>query len=156
MDIKIGLDKKGREEISEVLNRYLANLNVLYTKLHNYHWNIEGKGFFQIHEELEEIYDETAEEIDEVAERVLTLGFRPAASMKEYIELAELKEEESKGISGKDVAKSLLNDFSIIIEELREGIKIAGKYEDEVSIDLMVGALENLEKTSWMFRAYSS
>lgn len=156
MDIKIGLDKKGREEISEVLNRYLANLNVLYTKLHNYHWNIEGKGFFQIHEELEEIYDETAEEIDEVAERVLTLGFRPAASMKKYIELAELKEEESKGISGKDVAKSLLNDFSIIIEELREGIKIAGKYEDEVSIDLMVGALENLEKTSWMFRAYSS
>lgn len=156
MDIKIGLDKKGREEISKVLNKYLANLNVLYTKLHNYHWNVEGNEFFQIHEEMEGLYDETAEEIDEVAERILTLGFRPAASMKEYLEIAELEEVESKGIRGKDIVKNLLNDFSILIDELRKGIKIAEEYEDEVSIDLMVGSLESLEKTSWMFRAYLS
>lgn len=154
MDINIGIEKKGREEISEFLNKYLANLNVLYTKLHNYHWNVEGEGFFVLHEVLEEIYSEMADEIDEVAERVLTLGIRPAASMKEYLELAELKEEESVGIQSKDIVKNVLDDFSILINQLREGIEIAGKYDDEVSIDLMVGSLSNLEKRSWMLRAY--
>lgn len=154
MDINIGIEKKGREEISEALNKYLADLNVLYTKLHNYHWNIEGEGFFTLHEVLEEIYSEMADEIDEVAERVLTLGIRPAASMKEYLELAELKEEESVGIQSRDVVKNVLDDFSILIGKLREGIEIADKYNDEASIDLMVGSLSNLEKRSWMLRAY--
>lgn len=97
-----------------------------------------------------------ADEIDEVAERVLVLGIRPAASMKEYLELAVLEEERSVGIQSKDIVKNLLEDFSVLIGELREGIEIAGKYDDESSIDLMVESLENLEKTSWMLRAYLS
>ncbi|NLM04439.1 MAG: DNA starvation/stationary phase protection protein [Clostridiales bacterium] len=154
MEINIGLEKEGREEVAKVLNKYLANLHVLYTKLHNYHWNVEGKNFFQIHSKLEEIYDGTAGEIDEVAERILTIGVRPAASMKEYLELATLEEAESVGIQGKAIIETLLADFTALIKDLREGIEIAGKHGDEVSVDLMIGSLENYEKTSWMFRAF--
>ena len=154
MEINIGLEKEGREEVAKVLNKYLANLHVLYTKLHNYHWNVEGKNFFQIHGKLEEIYDGTAVEIDEVAERILTIGVRPAASMKEYLELATLEEAESVGIQGKSIIEVLLADFTALIKDLREGIEIAGKHGDEVSVDLMIGALENYEKTSWMLRAF--
>ena len=153
MEINIGLEKQGREEVAEVLNKYLANLHVLYTKLHNFHWNIEGKNFFQIHAKLEELYDATAEEIDEVAERVLTLGLRPLASMKDYLEVATIKEVESVGIQSEAVLRSVLEDFSTLIKDLREGIEIAGKHGDEVSTDMMIVALENYEKTSWMLRA---
>lgn len=156
MEINIGLEKQGREEVAKVLNKYLANLHVLYTKLHNYHWNVEGKGFFQIHAKLEEIYDGTAEEIDEIAERILTLGLRPAASMKDYLELATLTEVESVGIKGETIIKALLEDFATLIKDLREGVEIAGKHGDEVSVDMMIGALANYEKTSWMLRAYLS
>ncbi|SCY62252.1 Dps family protein [Alkaliphilus peptidifermentans] len=156
MEARIGLELKGREQVSEVFNQYLANLHVLYTKLHNYHWNVEGKNFFQLHSKLEELYDHTAEEIDEVAERILMLGFRPAATMKEYLELATLKEAESKSIKGDEIVESLLEDFSTLIIDLRKGIKLAEENDDQVSIDLMVGTLANLEKTSWMLRAYLS
>ncbi|GAB6085886.1 Dps family protein [Alkaliphilus crotonatoxidans] len=156
MNVQIGLEAKGREEVSKVLNQYLANLHVLYTKLHNYHWNVEGKSFFQLHSKLEELYDHTAEELDAVAERILTLGFRPAATMKDYLELATLKEAQSEAIAGEAVISALKEDFQQLIGELRGALNVADEHNDQVSVDLFVGALENLEKTLWMFRAYLS
>lgn len=156
MSINIGLEETGREAVSKKLNVYLANLHVLYTKLHNYHWNVEGKSFFQLHSKLEELYDHTAEELDEVAERILTLGFRPAASLKEYLELATLKEVPSVAIHGEALIRSLQADFEVLIKELREALEVADEANDQVSVDLFVGSLENLEKTLWMLRAYLS
>ncbi len=156
MNVQIGLDVKGSEEVSKVLNQYLANLHVLYTKLHNYHWNVEGKGFFQLHAKLEELYNNTAEELDAVAERILTLGFRPAASMKEYLDLATLKEVKSEPITGEAIVKDLQKDFETLIAELRTALKIADQNDDQVTVDLFVGSIGNLEKTLWMFRAYLS
>ena len=42
---------------AEKLNVYLVNLNVLYRKVQNYHWNVGGKGFVTIHAKLEDFYD---------------------------------------------------------------------------------------------------
>ncbi|QUH19383.1 Dps family protein [Alkaliphilus sp. B6464] len=156
MNVQIGLDVKGSEEVSKVLNQYLANLHVLYTKLHNYHWNVEGKSFFQLHAKLEELYNNTAEELDAVAERILTLGFRPAASLKEYLELATLKEVKSEPMTGEAIVKDLQKDFETLIAELRTALKIADQNDDQVTVDLFVGSIGNLEKTLWMFRAYLS
>ena len=49
------------ENIIKELNQFLADLNVFYRKLQNYHWNIEGRDFFVIHGKLEEYYDEINE-----------------------------------------------------------------------------------------------
>ena len=40
-------------ELESKLNELLADLNVFYRKLQNYHWNVEGKDFFQVHAKLE-------------------------------------------------------------------------------------------------------
>jgi starvation-inducible DNA-binding protein len=44
----IGLEKEGLEGVVRELNKYLGNLNVIYTKLHNLHWNIKGAAFFEL------------------------------------------------------------------------------------------------------------
>lgn len=46
------------KNIINELNEFLADLNVFYRKLQNYHWNIAGKNFFVIHQKLEEYYDD--------------------------------------------------------------------------------------------------
>ena len=48
----------------EDLNKLLADLNVFYRKLQNYHWNIKGMDFFIMHEKLEEYYNEINNQID--------------------------------------------------------------------------------------------
>lgn len=45
------------EKVLNSLNSLLADLNVFFRKLQNYHWNVEGKDFFIVHEKLEEYYD---------------------------------------------------------------------------------------------------
>ena len=44
--------------LEQNLNELLADLNVFYRKLQNYHWNAQGKDFFRTHEKLEELYNE--------------------------------------------------------------------------------------------------
>ena len=68
---RIGLTPEATKKVAEHLDQHLADLHVLYAKLHNYHWFVEGSGFFTMHAKLEELYDGVAEEIDAVAERIL-------------------------------------------------------------------------------------
>ena len=32
--------------LEQCLNEFLADLNVFYRKLQNYHWNVQGRDFF--------------------------------------------------------------------------------------------------------------
>ena len=75
----------------EKLNLYLANLNVLYRKVQNYHWNIVGTAFFSVHAKLEEYYDALNEQIDDVAERILSIGGRPLGTLKDYLAVSTIK-----------------------------------------------------------------
>ena len=65
------------ENLVKDLNCLLSDLNVFYRKLQNYHWNIKGKDFFNVHVKLEEYYNEINEQIDELAEQILMLGNEP-------------------------------------------------------------------------------
>ena len=65
------------KSVEQVLNRQVANLNVLYVKIHNYHWYVKGPNFFTLHVKFEEFYNEVTVQMDEIAERILTLKGSP-------------------------------------------------------------------------------
>ncbi len=69
----------------DLLQEYLANLNVLNAKLHNIHWNVVGKQFMEVHNFTEEIYDAVFEDIDEVAELLKMKDETPLSTMAEYL-----------------------------------------------------------------------
>ncbi|MDO7977552.1 Dps family protein [Oceanotoga teriensis] len=144
---------KNVKEIVEELNNYLADLNIFYGKLHNLHWNVEGKEFFTVHENVEKIYDKVNEEIDEIAERILTLGQRPKVKYSEYLEISNIKEIESKGYNGKEVIDVIISDFEYIINKIRNIIEKASENNDEVTADILTGSLAYYEKTAWMLNA---
>ena len=58
------------------LNTLLAEYHVYYQKLRNFHWNILGRNFFDLHEKFEELYEDARTKIDEIAERILTLRYQ--------------------------------------------------------------------------------
>lgn len=154
MTNNIGLPKDGTKKVAEGMNTYLADLHVLYTKLHNYHWNVEGREFFTLHAKLEELYNAVAEEIDAVAERILMIGHRPLATMADYLKNATLNETASEPVTGQRIVEDLLADFREIMAGLRQGIVDAQQVGDEVSADMMIGSLANYEKNVWMLTAY--
>lgn len=40
-------------QLIDKLNQNVADLHLIYVKLHNYHWNVKGLQFFQIHNATE-------------------------------------------------------------------------------------------------------
>ena len=45
------------------LNQHLADYQIFYQSLRGFHWNIKGNGFFVLHDEFEDIYDDVANKI---------------------------------------------------------------------------------------------
>ncbi len=150
----VGLGATAADAIADRLNRYLAELHVYYTKLHNFHWNVEGTDFFTLHEVLQEEYEAIAEEIDEVAERVLKIGRRPLTTMRDYIELSRLEEAETRGYASDEVAQAVAHDLELLIDGLRETIRVCQEHGDEGTADDAIASLKAREKRLWMFEAY--
>ena len=137
------------------LSQLLADLQVLYTNLRGFHWNIKGHGFFVLHSKFEELYNDTATKVDEVAERILTLGGVPANNYSEYLKVAQVKE--VSGVScGSEALENLMDTYKLIIAEERKALAAASEAGDEVTVSLMSDYLKGQEKMIWMLVAYNS
>ncbi|QAA30538.1 Dps family protein [Clostridium manihotivorum] len=152
----IGLEKEGLESVVRELNKYLGNLNIIYTKLHNLHWNIKGAAFFELHTKFEEYYDTVNTDLDAVAERILTLGYTPAASLKEYLSLSTIAERESKDATPEESVEVIRKDFSYLLESSRNILKLAEAANDQGTVDLMAGFIAKYEKDLWMLNAFTT
>lgn len=138
----------------EKLNLYLTNLNVLYRKVQNYHWNVTGNGFFAIHEKLEEYYDGINGQIDDVAERILSIGGRPLGTLKDYLAITTIKEAENKEISGKDALAEVKKDFEAMLALAKEVKEAADEEGDYGSSALVDEYISTYEKDLWMLNAF--
>ncbi|MGX9706582.1 Dps family protein [Laceyella tengchongensis] len=141
------------QAVYEVLNKQVANWSVLYVKLHNYHWFVKGDQFFELHEKFEEYYTEAAGYIDELAERLLAIGGKPVATMKEYLSLASITEGMGNE-TAEQMVSNLIADFNTLVDELKQGIDIADQAGDESTADMLTHIRTSLEKHLWMLNAY--
>ena len=140
--------------LHEKLNEYLANQQVMYIKLHNLHWYVQGRGFFTLHAKLEELYDQTAEILDEVAERILALGGKPAASMGKALSLTRVKELKDEPISVEDTVEYLKTDVEWWVKDTEAIVKLAEEAGDVGTADLFTGYLAEYQKLLWMLNAF--
>ncbi|AEH46733.1 Dps family protein [Parageobacillus thermoglucosidasius] len=141
------------KQLTDIVNKQIANWSVLYIKLHNYHWYVKGSQFFTLHEKFEQLYNEAALHIDELAERLLALGGAPVATMKECLEQSSVKEATGQETAEQMVA-TIVSDFETMIEELKEGMKIADEVGDETTGDMLLGIHQSLEKHVWMLKSF--
>jgi starvation-inducible DNA-binding protein len=141
------------KQLTDIVNKQIANWSVLYIKLHNYHWYVKGPQFFTLHEKFEQLYNEAALHIDELAERLLALGGAPVATMKECLEQSSVKEATGQETAEQMVA-TIVSDFETIIEELKEGMKVADEVGDETTGDMLLGIHQSLEKHVWMLKSF--
>ena len=133
------------------LNKLVANLTVLYTKLHSFHWYVTGRSFYTLHEVFENYYNYTTESLDEVAERLLAIGGRPVSTLKGALEIATIQEATEKA---KEMVAAVFHDFELLISDLTNLMSIAEEEGDQGTSDLALGLKTQLEKNVWMLRAY--
>ncbi|HZG75390.1 MAG TPA: DNA starvation/stationary phase protection protein [Paenibacillus sp.] len=142
------------QDVVAVLNKQIANWNVLFVKLHNYHWFVKGPVFFTLHAKFEELYNEAALHIDELAERVLAIGGKPPATMREYLAAASVSEA-TGAEKPTDMVRTIESDFRTIVGEIEQGMEIAQAADDEATSDMLLAIRSSLEKHAWMLRSFN-
>ncbi|ASZ14811.1 DNA starvation/stationary phase protection protein [Chitinophaga pendula] len=154
MKANIGISEEHLKQVALALNKVLADLTILYTKTRNYHWNVEGDNFMEMHKFYEEQYNELAETIDEVAERIRMLGHFAEGRLADYLKLTSLLEQEYTNDQQQQL-NNLLVDHETVIRSLRGLIdELEEKYKDKGTADFITGLLRQHEKMAWMIRAY--
>lgn len=136
------------------LNTLLADYHMHYQKLRNFHWNVIGPHFFELHQKFEELYEDAKLKIDEIAERILTLRGNPISNFSEYLTLSNIKEASTDLMDYKMVS-AILEDHYILLKALKKVSQHAEKTEDDGTLDLIGSYIGELEKTSWMLNAWN-
>lgn len=151
-DIDIGIAKGQREEIAEGLKRLLADSYTLYLQTHNFHWNVTGPQFRELHLMFEEHYTELAQAVDDIAERIRTLGVAAPGTYKEFARLSSV--EEVEGVpSAETMLELLTKGHEQVVKTCRDVLKVADSGEDESTLALVSDRMRIHEKTAWMLRA---
>ncbi len=153
MEINIGISEEQRKKIAEGLSRLLADSYMVYLKTHNYHWNVTGPLFHQLHEQFEEQYTELAEAVDVIAERIRALGIRAPGSFKEFSGITAITEDNQQ-LDALEMVERLAEDNETILRTAREVLKPCHEAEDEATIDLITQRLTIHSKTAWILRSH--
>jgi starvation-inducible DNA-binding protein len=155
MSLNIGLSEEQREGVVAILNTLLADEYLLYTKTRNYHWNVVGPQFNDLHKFFEAQYNELNEIVDEVAERARALGGNALGTMAEFLRHTRLKEQPSRYPDDRGMIANLLADHEALIRSLRVDLETCvEQYHDTGTNDFLTGLMEQHEKMAWMLRAF--
>lgn len=150
--IDIGISENDRVAVAEALSHLLADSYTLYLQTHNFHWNVTGPQFRELHLMFEEHYTELATAVDEIAERIRTLGVPAPGTYKQFSQLSSVTEVDHVP-SAQEMVDILTTAHEQVVRTSREALQIAQKADDESSVALISDRMRIHEKTAWMLRA---
>lgn len=150
--IDIGINEQDRVTIAEGLKRLLADSYTLYLQTHNFHWNVTGPQFRELHLMFEEHYTELATAVDEIAERIRTLDVAAPGTYKAFSQLSSINEVEGVPAAN-EMVRLLTQGHEQVVKTCREVLAPAQEAGDESTAALVSDRMRVHEKTAWMLRA---
>ena len=150
--IDIGIAEQDRIRIADGMKRLLADSYTLYLQSHNFHWNVTGPQFRELHLMFEEHYTELATAVDDIAERILALGVPAPGTYKTFAALSAVDEVEGVP-KADDMVNILLQGHERVVKTCRDVLALAQEGSDESTAALVSDRMRIHEKTAWMLRA---
>jgi starvation-inducible DNA-binding protein len=153
--INIGISQTDREAVANSLKNLLADSYTLYLQTHNFHWNVTGPMFNQLHLMFEGHYTELAIAVDDIAERIRSLDVAAPATYKAFAQLSSI--EEVDGVpNSQEMVSILIKGHELVVRTCRAALAVAQGADDESSAALISDRMRIHEKTAWMLRATAS
>ena len=144
------------KNLIEKTNVYLANLGVLYIKLHNLHWNVIGPQFKAAHEYFEGLYDLISEELDEIAEFIKMEHDYPLATLTDYKNHTLLTEIESKDYKVDQALLILLEDLKLMRRNAQDLRNISADLDKFELANILEEHIEKYDKNIWFIESMLS
>lgn len=149
------IPNQNKEVVVAFLNILLANEYVLYTKTRNSHWNLDGPNYFELHVFLENQYIALDEMIDEIVEQIRSLGHFAMGSMKDFLSVAQMSEDNRNYSNSAHILENLLSDHETIIKSIQKGIfMISNELKDQETVVFVSGIMEQHQKMARLIKVF--
>lgn len=121
-------------------------------KAQNFHWNVEGPLFVQLHDLFETIYTEVYDSIDTFAEQLRALQVYTPASLAKFSMLTKVEDENSVP-EFHGMLSELLEDSEKMANIFKMVFSMSEAAGDHGLSDFLAGRQDAHKKHSWMLRA---
>lgn len=121
-------------------------------KAQNFHWNVEGPLFVQLHELFGNIYEEVYDSIDTFAEELRALQLYTPASLQKFSMLS-LVQDENEMQDFQSMLRELLTDSEKMAQLYKVVFDMAEANGDHGLADFFAGRQDAHKKHSWMLRS---
>jgi starvation-inducible DNA-binding protein len=129
-----------------------ANSFAFYLKAANYHWNVEGMFFVQLHELFGKIYEEVQGDLDRFAEEIRALDSYAPASFSRLGELSAI-EDETKVPPATIMLERLLVDNEQVYNSLEQAFDFANRANLQGLANFLAERMDAHKKHGWMLRS---
>lgn len=134
------------------LSTLLADTYLLKLKTHNYHWNVEGKDFFGLHQAFMNQYVELEAAADEIAERIRAIGSYAPGSYKQFAAITSVQEVPLPS-SEKGMVADLIKAHEALIKQAKQLSAKAAQANDPATQSMVDDRITIHEKTVWMLKS---
>lgn len=142
------------DELKQAMKVAFASEYAFAIKSQNFHWNVEGSDFYELHLLFERIYDEVYGAIDPFAENIRKLGAYSPASFKRFSMLAEI-DDEMAILPPQAMVRELLDDSDKMVKLLKMVYDAAERVGEHGLSNFLAERMDAHRKHSWMLRATS-
>lgn len=139
-------------ELHKALKIAFASEYSFYLKAQNYHWNVTGPFFVQLHDLFGKIYEEVGDSIDPFAENIRKANAFVPASFSRFSMLSQLQDQ-TEIIDDGDMVTELLQDSDKMVKILKIVFDKATELGEDGLADFLAGRMDAHRKHSWMLRA---
>jgi starvation-inducible DNA-binding protein len=146
------LAEEARTDAGNLLQLTLVELIALSLIGKQFHWNIAGPGFRELHLHLDELVDEWRDLYDTVAERAVAIGFPVDGRAPAVAEQSGLQPVDAGPVAVTDAVRELAHRLAEVDDRVRTRAERLGEI-DLASQDVLIEVNRALEKHLWMLRA---
>lgn len=141
------------KELIHSLKIMMANTYAHLIQTQGFHWNVEGKEFFDLHNFFGDVYEMLFEHIDVFAERIRALDAYPPSSLGQITAMHTMEDNHSDAQISLKMVEIFLKNNHILTTHAKELCHLCEKHDDPVTQDLLIAFIYKLEKFSWMARS---
>lgn len=138
--------------LADNLKVLLGTTFVFYTKIHGFHFNVEGRDFPQYHEFLGTFYAEVYETIDKIGEYVRTQNSYTPGNLTRMLELSVIQEQ-TKIPRAELMMAELLEDSNTLIGLVSQLFDIATVCKEQSIANYLADLQDLYSKRAWMLRS---
>jgi len=140
------------QELIDALRLVQANVVVMYSKAHGYHWNIEGILFKQFHAFFLEIYEDVYDSLDTFSEILRKLGQPAPYKLTEWMSNSNMAYEDIP-YTAIPLLQSLEATNLVMLASLKDAFDKADAIDEQGVANFIAERIDQHQFWDWQIKA---